>query len=257
MQPQWHSIKHSVGTQHLSNTCLVLRNAVCMQAPLASCFSNICLGFVMFFEACFSPTLLLLTWLRHCPENVLCRGCPQHRHHCSCDLHGGGKVGTISRWIYAIGFPASLPRPVCWDNKTPAQERFAVGIRQALPKCLLKWMTQSAVLQVAESESVGENLDCLERIKIGDFISPSPKCIQSDSNPAQSLQSGLVSTSHLAQDGFGPGRGLPGCLGGQGSSLPPRNAFIRSQSCMSLTLTFTPYTCNHVPCIWEWCSLLF
>lgn len=131
----------------------------------------------MFFEVCFSPTLFLLTWLRHCPENVLCRGCPQHRHHCSCDLHGGGKVGTISRWIYAIGFPALLPRPVCWGNKTSAQERFAVCIRQALPKCLLKWMTQPAVLQVAESESVGENLDYLERIKIGDFISPSPKCI--------------------------------------------------------------------------------
>ena len=29
--------------------------------PLASCFSNVCLGFIMFFVVCFSPTLLLLT----------------------------------------------------------------------------------------------------------------------------------------------------------------------------------------------------
>lgn len=60
-------------------------------------------------------------------------------------------------------------------------------------------------------------MDCLERIKVGDFISPSPKHFQSDSNPAWSLQFGLVSTSCLAQDGFGTGRGVPGCLGGTGT----------------------------------------
>lgn len=42
--------------------------------------------------------------------------------------------------------------------------------------------------------------------------------------------SGLVSTSHLAQDGFGPGRGAPGCLEGQGLSMASHNDFMHSHS---------------------------
>jgi len=69
MQPQRHSRKCRVGAQDLPNTCFMLRNVLCMQGLLASLFSNVCLGFIMLFVVCFSPTSadLIEALSRKCP----------------------------------------------------------------------------------------------------------------------------------------------------------------------------------------------
>lgn len=75
------------------------------------------------------------------------RGLPLHRRHCCCGLRGGGRGDDF---LLNLGNLLSCftSQGVCWGNNTPAGDRSAVSIPQALPKSFLKWMTQPAALQL-------------------------------------------------------------------------------------------------------------